>query len=63
MIIDSAGNVCERARRDAGFPARIHCRICARGPCGRKADDLTHMTAQVPNRLFGATINHEGDVV
>ncbi|MGJ5032324.1 hypothetical protein ACQR1I_36185 [Bradyrhizobium sp. HKCCYLS2038] len=68
---------CERARRDEGFPARLDCDICGRGPCGRLVvgqnwppkpphDGLTGAqiaAREVPNRLFGATINENGEAV
>lgn len=61
---------CERARRDEGLQARLNCDICGRGPCSRKAPDVAVMPYSdgyalwnVPNRLYGATINHEGEAV
>lgn len=64
---------CERARRDEGLQARLNCDICGRGPCAveylrgvrrqHDRDRLLALPMTVPNRLYGATINHEGEAV
>lgn len=50
---------CERARRVAGLSARLNCTVCGRGPCSGEYKDAR----DVPNRLYGAEINHEGDAI
>lgn len=65
---------CSRALRDEGFPAPRSCAICGLGPCGRLVvgenwpprSNIRLVVTEfgvVPNRLYGATINENGEAV
>lgn len=53
-------NQCERYNRNHGGVAKLNCDICRRGPCEHSA---YRDARDVPNRLYGATINSEGDAI